>query len=147
MAYEGGIGGTFKTLWSPDLTTRAGALSAAQSASTALFVIAVGRAFLLWVSTGTALTGLIAQGHPVILLALAEIGLMLAAAVMLRKGRGVILAVVATLLYFLGLLVSGTILGWVVGAVMLGAMVGGVRGALALRRGKGFTDDVYETFG
>lgn len=147
MAYEGGIGGTFKSLWSPDLTTRAGALNAAQTASTALFIVAAGRALLLWLSVGTALTGLIAQGNPIILIALAEIVLMLAAAAMLRQGRGIILAILATLLYFLGLLVNGTIVGWVVGAVILGAMVGGVRGVQALRRGKGFSDDVYDTFG
>lgn len=39
MAYQGGIGGTFKNLWSPDLTTRAGALSGTQTASNVLFII------------------------------------------------------------------------------------------------------------
>lgn len=146
MAYEGGVGGTFKNLWSPDLTTRAGALNAAQTASTALFVVAGLRAFVLWISVGTHITSLIAQANPIILLAIAEIILMLVAAAMLRQGRGVILAVIATLLYFLGVLLNGTIFSWIVGAVILGAMVGGVRGALALRRGKGFSDDVYDTF-
>ncbi|WP_257545675.1 hypothetical protein [Sphingopyxis sp. DBS4] len=147
MAYEGGVGGTFKNLWSPDLTTRAGALSAAQTASTALTIVAVLSSLGLWFSVGTDnLMRLIGQANPVILIAVAQIILMFVAAALLRRGRGIVVGILATLLYFLGTILNGTPTSWVVGAVLLGAMVGGVRGALALRRGKGFSDDVYDTF-
>ncbi|WP_077148483.1 hypothetical protein [Sphingopyxis sp. KK2] len=147
MAYEGGSGNTFKNLWSPDLTTRAGALNAAQTASLALYIVGFGRLFLLWLTVGfDNLVALIGQANPILLIAVAEIALMLIAATMLRSGRGAILAVIAAALYAIGMLVSGTIFSWIVGIIMFAAMVGGVRGAWALSRGRGFSDDVIDTF-
>jgi hypothetical protein len=147
MAYQGGIGGTFKNLWSPDLTTRAGALSAAQTASTALTIVATLSVLRLWFSVGTDnLVRLIGDANPIILIAVAHIVLMFVAAALLRQGRGIIVGILATLLYFLSTILNGTPTSWIVGAVLLGAMVGGVRGAIALKRGEGFSDDVYETF-
>ena len=147
MAYEGGLGNTFKNLWAPDLTTRAGALNAAQTASLALYIVAGGRLFLLWLSVGVDnIIALIGQAHPLMLLSLAEIGLMLIAAAMLRKGRGAILAIAAAAFYFLVMLFFGNIVNWVVGIVMFAAMVGGVRGAWALSKGRGFSDDIVDTF-
>ncbi|ENY82132.1 MULTISPECIES: hypothetical protein [Sphingopyxis] len=147
MAYEGGIGSTFKKLWSPELTTRAGALSAAQTASTALNIVATLSALRLWFTFGTdPLVRLIGASNPVVLIAIAQILLMFVAAALLRQGRGIIPGILATLLYFVGAILWSTPTSWIVGAVLLGAMVGGIRGAIALKRGKGFSDDVYETF-
>ncbi|WP_447765373.1 hypothetical protein [Sphingopyxis panaciterrae] len=147
MAYQGGIGGTFKNLWSPDLTTHAGALSAAQTASTALTIVATLSTLALWFSVGTDnLVRLIGEANPIVLITVAQIVLMLIAAALLRRGRGIIIGILATLLYLFGTILNGTPTSWIIGAVLLGAMVGGVRGAIALKSGKGFSDDVYETF-
>ncbi len=147
MAYQGGIGGTFKNLWSPDLTTRAGALSGTQTASTVLFIIGGLRAALLLLAFGpTQIAQAIVEGNVIVIITLAIVANMLLAAFLLRRGRGAIPAIIATILYFFDLLLGGNILSWVIGALLLAAMIGGVRGALALRRGTGFSDDTYETF-
>lgn len=147
MAYQGGVGGTFKNLWSPDLTTRAGALSGTQTASTVLFLIGGLRTAILLVALGpTQIAQAIAAGNVFIIIAVAIIANMLLAAFLLRRGRGAIPAIIAAVLYFFDLLLGGNILSWVIGALLLAAMIGGVRGALALRRGTGFSDDTYETF-
>ncbi|MGH6649655.1 MAG: hypothetical protein ACREB7_00850 [Sphingopyxis sp.] len=147
MAYEGGSGNTFKNLWSPDLTTRAGALNAAQTASLALYIVAGASAFMLFASLGfDNLMALLGQAHPVLLLTLAQLALMLIAATLLRRGRGAILAIISAALYALGMIVNGNIINWVVGIIMFAAMVGGVRGAWALSRGRGFSDDIVDTF-
>jgi hypothetical protein len=147
MAYEGGSGNTFKNLWAPDLTTRAGALNAAQTAALALYIVAGASAFMLFASLGfDNLMALLGQAHPVLLLTLAQLALMLIAATMLRRGRGAILAIISAVLYALGMLLNGNIINWVVGIIMFAAMVGGVRGAWALSRGRGFSDDVVDTF-
>lgn len=147
MAYQGGVGGTFKNLWSPDLTTRAGALSGAQTASNVLFIIGGLRTALLLVALGpTLILQAIIEGNVVVIITVAIIANMLLAAILLRKGRGAIPAIIATILYFFDLLLGGNILSWVIGALLLAAMIGGVRGSLALRRGTGFSDDTYETF-
>jgi hypothetical protein len=147
MAYQGGIGGTFKNLWSPDLTTRAGALSGTQTASTVLFLIGGLRTAMLLLALGpTLIVQAALEGNAVVIITVAIIANMLLAAFLLRRGRGAIPAIIATILYFFDLLISGNILSWVIGALLLAAMIGGVRGALALRRGTGFSDDTYETF-
>lgn len=147
MAYEGGSGNTFKNLWSPDLTTRAGALNAAQTASLALYIVAGASAFMLFASLGfDNLMALLGQAHPVLLLTIAQLALMLIAATLLRRGRGAILAIISAALYALGMIVNGNIINWVVGIIMFAAMVGGVRGAWALSRGRGFSDDIVDTF-
>jgi hypothetical protein len=147
MAYQGGIGGTFKNLWSPDLTTRAGALSGTQTASTVFFFIGGLRTLLLLLAFGpTLILQSIADGNMVIIIAVAVIVNMLFAAYLLRQGRGVIPAIIATILYFFDLLLGGNLLSWAIGALLLAAMIGGIRGAFALRRGTGFSDDTYETF-
>jgi hypothetical protein len=147
MAYQGGVGGTFKNLWAPDLTTRAGALSAAQTASTALTIVAALSLLRLWFSVGTDnLIRLVGEADPFILVAIAQAALMFVAAALLRKGQGIIVGILATLLYFVGTILNGTPTSWIVGAVLLGAMVGGIRGVVALKRGTGFSDDAYETF-
>jgi hypothetical protein len=147
MAYQGGIGGTFKNLWSPDLTTRAGALSGTQTASTVLFIIGGLRTAMLLLALGpTLIVQAVLEGNIVVIITVAIVANMLLAAILLRGGRGAIPAIIATVLYFFDLLIGGNILSWVIGALLLAAMIGGVRGALALRRGTGFSDDTYETF-
>ncbi|PQM28724.1 hypothetical protein CVO77_09850 [Sphingopyxis lindanitolerans] len=147
MAYEGGIGGTFKTLWSPDLTTRAGALNAAQTASTALFIVAALSALRLWLSVGTDnLIRLVGEGELGTLITVGLVVVMLAAGMLLRRGRGLIVGTLAMLLYLVFALLNGSPTSWIVGAVLLGAMVGGLRGALALQRGVGFSDDTHDVF-
>lgn len=147
MAYQGGIGGTFKNLWSPDLTTRAGALSGTQTASTVLFIIGGLRTAMLLLALGpTLIVQAVLEGNVVVIITVAIVANMLLAAILLRGGRGAIPAIIATILYFFDLLIGGNILSWVIGALLLAAMIGGVRGALALRRGTGFSDDTYETF-
>ena len=147
MAYQGGIGGTFKNLWSPDLTTRAGALSGTQTASNVLFIIGGLRTVLLLIAFGPALIlQAVMEGNVVVIITVAIIANMFLAAILLRSGRGAIPAIIATILYFFDLLLGGNILSWVIGVLLLAAMIGGVRGALALRRGTGFSDDTYETF-
>ncbi|MEM8697454.1 MAG: hypothetical protein AAGE05_15645 [Pseudomonadota bacterium] len=146
MAYQGGIGGTFKNLWSPDLTTRDGALSGTLTASNVLFFVGGLRTLVLVLVIGpAALWQSIAEGNLGVILAVVEIAIMLLAAFLLRRGKGVIPAIIATILYFLGLVASGNILSWIIGILLLAAMIGGVRGALALRRGT-FSEDVSETF-
>lgn len=147
MAYRGGIGGTFKNLWSPDLTTRAGALSGTQTASTVLFFIGGLRLVLLLLAWGpTLILRSILEGNAAVIITVAVIANMLLAAYLLRRGRGAIPAIIATILYFFDLLLGGNLFAWVIGALLLAAMIGGVRGALARRRGTGFSDDTYETF-
>lgn len=147
MAYQGGIGGTFKNLWSPDLTTRAGAQSAMDSASTVFSIVAGFRAVGVFLTAGVGpYLAAIAEGNVIALMIAGEIALMIVAAVMLRRGRGLIFAVIGAILYFLGLLANGNILSWVIGALLLGAMVGGIRGARAMSRNTGFDDELVDTF-
>lgn len=102
-----------------------------------LLLIALGPALILQA---------VMEGNVIIIVTVAIIANMFLAAILLRSGRGAIPAIIATILYFFDLLLGGNILSWVIGVLLLAAMIGGVRGALALRRGTGFSDDTYETF-
>ncbi|MBN8842421.1 MAG: hypothetical protein J0H88_04155 [Sphingomonadales bacterium] len=122
-------------------------MSGMQTASTVLFLIGGLRTVLLLVALGpTLIVQAILDGNVIVIITVAIIANMLLAAFLLRRGRGAIPAIIATILYFFDLLLSGSIFSWVIGALLLAAMIGGVRGALALRRGTGFSDDTYETF-
>lgn len=146
MAYQGGVGGTFKNLWSPDLSTRDGALSGTQTASTVLFIIGGLRAVILLLAFGPVLIlQSFAEGNVLIILSVIEVVILLIAAFLLRQGKGAIMAIIATVLYFLGMIFTVNIISLAIGILLLAALIGGVRGALALRRGQ-FSDDVSETF-
>lgn len=147
MAYQGGIGGTFKGLWSPDLTTRAGAMAACESAAFALFVVGGIKVLQLVFLPGlSVLFRLAADGHPAALTLIATIALLFLAAWRLKQGKGLILCIMMAIVYAVQLILFGTLPAWVLGALVLAACIGGIRGANALRRSAGFDDDVRDIF-
>lgn len=146
MAYEGGIGGTIKALWSPDLTTRYGAESAARRASKIFYFL--GGLFLLSFSVGAHYSEIIPRilagdGYLLFFAILAVI--MLCAAVLLPRGRGWQVGAVAAFLVGIAVVGSGNFIIWAIGLPFVAASVGGIRGGRALAADN-FSDDLYETF-
>jgi hypothetical protein len=145
MAYEGGVGGTFKNLWSPDLTTRYGAASASRTASK--IFLGIGLFYLLLFAGSAHYSELLARllaGDAELLLFGSIAALMLSSGLLLRRGRGWPIATVAAILFGLAIIGGGLIM-WAIGAPFLAATIGGIRGAKALSKGQ-FSDDLYETF-
>lgn len=150
MAYEGG---GLRQIWQPDLTTRAGAQSAMDSAKLCFLIVAGLRTLLYGffaLTSGLSFRGLGGGRVAASLLAVAvltDIILPLVAAWRLHIYKGAFVVPLATALYVLGIVLAPSIGGVIIGAIFIGAFVGGVRGAWALRRGTGFAEDHCATFG
>ena len=148
MAYESG--GLVK-FFSPDLSTRPGAEAAMDSAKFCFLLVGgfriviygiayVGGGIVLGTSAPPALTA-------AVLAALAlDIGLPLFAAWRLHVYQGAFVVPVATAMYAIGILLTPSPAGIVLGALFTAVFIGGIRAAWALRRGTGFEDDYYATF-
>lgn len=146
MAYEGG---GLARIWSPDLTTRAGAEAAMDSAKFCFLIVAGFRAIVYGVAAfagGLAAIEVGAVAPLVAAVILIDVIVPLAAAWRLHLYKGAFMVPIATALYVLGILAALNIGGLIVGAIFTGVFVGGIRGAWALRRGTGFEDDHYATF-
>ncbi len=148
MAYQGG---GLVQFWKPDLTTRAGAQSAMDSAKFCFLIVAAFRIVVYGVAAAggglEALAGASAVPTSLVLaMLLLDIGLPLVAAWRLHVYQGAFVVPVATALYVLGIVAALNPIGLVIGAIFTAAFVGGIRGAWALRRGTGFEEDYYATF-
>lgn len=144
MAYSDGT----RKFWTVDLSTRAGARSAASQGGLACFVFS-GMAVLGFVLLG----GMAGYGSPQGLAILIGAGLELVVGVIaglrLRAGKGAVwgIAVIVLLVAegvskIMALSFGGLI---IIGFLMV-TVINGVRGALALRRGLGFEDEDAEAF-
>lgn len=149
MAYESG--GLIK-FFNPDLSTRPGAQSAMDSAKFCFLLVAGFRIVIYGImfATGGMVLGMNAPSAltAAVLAALAlEIALPLLAAWRLHVYQGAFVVPVATVLYVVGILLAPSPAGLVLGALFTAVFVGGIRATWALRRGTGFEDDYYATFG
>jgi hypothetical protein len=140
--------------WDIDLTTRAGAKGATDTGALACFVYAAAS------FGGLALSGALLSGGEmlrngslaigIVVVAGIEIVVGVIAGLRLRSGKGAYWGIAAAAVIVLDIishLVS--LMGWVgliLCAVLLVLVVNGIRGALALKKGIGFDDDVYDTF-
>ncbi len=142
------FGDSAQKFWTVDLTTRAGALSAAKSGSTGAFIFcAMGVVGMLFFGLKVGFTTT---------LGIAEIGaagfeaaIALIAGLRLRQGKGVIwggVAAVLVALEGLGKVLVISIGGIFLSGAVLIMLVNGVRGALALKKDAGFEDDDVEVF-
>jgi len=146
MAYEGG---GLARIWAPDLTTRAGAEAAMDSAKFCFLIVAGFRTIVYAIAVYAGGLAAVEAGAImpfVAAVALVDVIVPLAAAWRLHVYKGAFMVPVATALYVLGILASLNIGGLIIGAIFTGVFVGGIRGAWALRRGTGFEDDHYATF-
>ena len=146
MAYEGG---GLSAIWKPDLTTRAGAMNAVNSAKFGFLIVGCFRLLMYAVVIFTAYKGSLPSGPSssiVVGIWLFEAGLPLLAAWKLHLYKGAYIAPVATLFFILGVLTNMSIIAIVIGVIFIGAFISGVRGAWALKRGTGFDDDLVDTF-
>lgn len=135
--------------WSIDLTTRAGARSAARTGGTACLLYAaataVGGLFVLFVGTtgGSAQTSL--NLLPFLLAGYAAI-----TGFRMQAGKGMFMGIALALLIALELLVRLASLTGIFGIalclVVLIFLIQGLRGARALQAGSGFEDDDIEAF-
>ena len=146
MAYEGG---GFSALWKPDLTTRAGAQSAMNSAKFGFLIVGT---FKIFTNFFTIMAGVAEAPDNGLLyaaaaLAVLDVALPFAAAWRLGIGKGAFVAPVATIFYILGLIGAFNIFSLVIGGIFVAVFISGIRGSWALRRGTGFEEDVYDTFG
>jgi hypothetical protein len=149
MAYQGG---GLLQIWNPDVSTRAGAESAMDSAKFGFLIIAAFRIVVYGVAastSGLAFDEVAPSGLPVSIVAgilLLDIVVPLLAAWRLHVYKGAFMVPVATVLYVLGIALAPAIGSIVIGIIFTGVFVAGIRGAWALRRGTGFEDDHYATF-
>jgi hypothetical protein len=130
-----------------DLTTRAGARSAAFQGSVGALIFAVLAllGFVLMAATGFSAP----MARQVAIGAVLEMVVALIAAVRLRQGKGAywgIAAAILLMLELLGALLALSPLGVLLKGVALALLVQGIRGALALKRNAGFEDDDLEVF-
>ena len=148
MAYQGG--GLLQFV-NPDLTTRPGAQAAMDSAKFCFLIVAGFRIVLYAIAgIGASSSTDIAPAQlwtAVAFVLLLDLGLPLLAAWRLHVYQGAFVVPVATAFYVLGIILSFNIAGLVLGVLFTAVFIGGIRGAWALRRGKGFEDDYYATFG
>lgn len=137
-----------RRFWHIDLTTRAGAKSAAGQGALACFVF-VGMAVLGVVVLGGMAGFSTPEGIGVMIGAGLEAVLGLIAGLRLRAGKGAYWAMaVAALaaLELVGKLVALSIGGAILVGVILITIIQGIRGALALKNDRGFEDDDVEVF-
>ena len=137
------------SIWNPDLATRMGAKSAADMGGLACFVYA-GLCGLSMVISG----GAVGYTSPEGTLFLAIVGAQAVLAVItgfrMRAGKGAFwgaatLAIMALELF--GKLISLAIgFGLIFAVILMVLVFHGVRGAFALRRGDGFTDEEADAF-
>ena len=149
MAYESG---GLLQFWKPDLSTRAGAQSAMDSAKFCFLLVAGFRGIVYGIGAvagGPSISAATAPGMPGFVLAamvLLDIALPLFAAWRLHLYQGAFVVPVVTALYVLSIVLAPSIGSIVIGALFTAVFVGGIRGAWAMRRGTGFEDDYYATF-
>lgn len=146
MAYEGG---GLSAIWKPDLTTRAGAISAVNSAKFGFLIIGAFRLFGYATILFAAFNGGIQNGSVSGLffgIMLLDIILPLVTAWRLHPLKGAYITPITTVVYVIGILSSLNIVPIVIGAIFTGAFVSGIRGAWALKRDTGFDDDIVDTF-
>lgn len=136
----------------PDLSTRAGAQSAMDSAKFGFLIVTAFRVVIYALAAfaaGSSATGPIPAGIPlatVAVMVLLDIGLPAITAWRLHVYKGAFITPVTAIVYVLGIVLSLNIPGMVIGALFTAVFVGGIRGAWALRRDRGFSDDMYATF-
>ncbi len=137
-----------RRFWQIDLTTRAGAKSAAYQGALACFIFCGMAVLGLLVFGG--LAGISTpQGLSIVAGAGLEAVVGLVAGLRLRSGQGAywgIAAAVLAALELIGKVVALSIGGLVLTGMVLIITVQGVRGAFALKRAAGFEDDDIEVF-
>lgn len=149
MAYEDG---GFSALWRPDLTTRAGAMSAVNSAKFGFLILGGFRLIIDIVTFPSVIQQVPFPGYVgALAVTVIESCIPLFAAWRLHLNKGAFIAPLATILYVLGVVVNVLAtknpIPLVVAAIFTAVFISGCRGAWALYRGTGFDDEVYDTFG
>lgn len=136
MAYSDG-GGRF---WNADLSTRAGARTAAGMGGVICFVLAGLAVLGIAVFGGLMATNDVERIAGMIFIGI-EVVLFLIAGFRLRAGKGAFWGIAAALLLALemvGKLVAVSIGGLIFNGIMMVVLVNGIRGAFALRNDTGF---------
>jgi hypothetical protein len=143
MAYQGGIGGTIKGLFAPDLTTRYGAESASRFGAK-IFIFMGGLFALGVIFEPIQVASRLAAGDlddlPVLLMTL----LFLLAGGLVWHGRGWKVAALATF-FFVMIVLGGGLVMWAIGTPFVAAAIGATRAARACAKGE-FDDDVLDIF-
>jgi hypothetical protein len=148
MAYEGG---GLRQFWKPDLSTRASAQAAMDSAKFCFLIVAGFRVVVYAIAAfaGGMFTGAVPAGAPMMIVSAfvaLDIAVPLLAAWRLHLHRGAFVVPVATILYVIGILTQLSVMALIIGVIFTGVFVGGIRGAWALRSNRTFEDDHYATF-
>jgi hypothetical protein len=136
-------------VWDVDLTTRAGANTAAYQGALACFVFC-GMAVLGTVMLGATAGFTTINGISAMIGAGGEALIALIAGLRLRAGKGAYWGIAAAVLLVLEMvvkLISLSIPGLLLSGVVLLVMINGIRGAWALKRSTGFAEDDAEVFG
>lgn len=137
-------------IWSTDLTTEDGALGAAQMGGVACLVSAALTMLGAIMSTGLLATWDQFGAAPyLIMFALIQAGIYLAAAARLRAGKGVLWGSAAAVLLVLELLlklVAVSVIGIILNVILLIFTINGIRGAQALHKGIVNGDEAAEIF-
>lgn len=146
MAYEGGGLGA---LWRPDLTTRAGAISAVNSAKFGFLIVGTFRLITNALPLFAAITTAPDLFFRDVVFAIIALNCILPffTAWRLHLLKGAYITPITTFLYVIGILATLNIFAMVIGLIFTAVFVSGCRGAWALHRGTGFDDEVYDTFG
>ncbi|MDL2352805.1 MAG: hypothetical protein QFC78_08155 [Pseudomonadota bacterium] len=138
-----------RRFWHIDLTTRAGARSAAYQGAVASFIFCV--MGVLGIVVGFGMVGTSSpQGLALVGGAALEAAVGLVAGLRLRSGKGAywgMAAAVLAALELLGKMVALSIGGVIICGIILVFVIQGIRGALALKNTASFEDDDIEVFG
>lgn len=144
MAYEGG---GFSALWRPDLTTRAGAMSAVNSAKFGFLILGGFRLIIDIVTFPSVIQQVPFLGYVgALAVTMIENSIPFFAAWRLHRNKGAFIAPLATILYVLDVVaivwMTKNPIPLIVAAIFTPVFISGCRGAWALYRGTSFDDEV-----